>query len=123
MISVTRSNADRFQHWLNLVIGALLFIAPWVLGYAGVTGAAWTAWLTGIIIAVVAVIALVQRAQWEDWVELVLGVWVVASPWIIGFAGVADAMWAHVVLGFVLAVIGAWSAWSDNRPSANSAAA
>lgn len=43
--------------WLavaSFVIGVLLFLAPWVLGFTAVTGVAWTAWVLGVIMALVA---------------------------------------------------------------------
>jgi uncharacterized membrane protein HdeD (DUF308 family) len=47
--------------WVTIVLGVLLFVAPWVVGYAGLTGAAWTSWLVGAI--VVAVSLTVVRAS------------------------------------------------------------
>lgn len=42
-----------------------------------------------------------------SWAELVLGVWVIASPWIFGFAGTLG-LWSNVVAGTVLAVLAIW---------------
>ena len=39
--------------WLTVLFGVLLFVAPWVVGYTGLTGAAWTSWLVGVIVVVV----------------------------------------------------------------------
>ena len=42
--------------WLEYVqcaLGVLLFISPWIGGYAGSAGAAWTSWILGIVAAVV----------------------------------------------------------------------
>jgi uncharacterized membrane protein HdeD (DUF308 family) len=39
--------------WVTVVLGVLLFVAPWVVGYAGLTGAAWTSWLVGALVVVV----------------------------------------------------------------------
>ena len=41
--------------WLNVILGAWVFVAPWVLGFAGVLGAAWNAWIIGAAIALLAV--------------------------------------------------------------------
>lgn len=45
------------MQWLvvaSFVIGVLVFIAPWVLGFTAITGMAWTAWVLGAVLAVVA---------------------------------------------------------------------
>jgi SPW repeat-containing protein len=37
------------MEWIEAVLGALLFISPWIGGYAMQTGAAWTSWICGAI--------------------------------------------------------------------------
>jgi SPW repeat len=49
---------------VTIVLGVLLFVAPWVVGYAGLTGAAWTSWLVGAIVVVVSL--TVVRASNRD---------------------------------------------------------
>ncbi|WP_240687374.1 SPW repeat protein [Amycolatopsis suaedae] len=34
---------------IQIVLGALLFIAPWVMGYSAMTGASWTSWVIGVL--------------------------------------------------------------------------
>lgn len=35
------------MEWIVAIIGALLFISPWVAQYAGHPGPAWTSWICG----------------------------------------------------------------------------
>jgi hypothetical protein len=37
------------MEWVIAVLGVLLFISPWVMGFASDRGPAWTAWITGIV--------------------------------------------------------------------------
>ncbi|QFU87013.1 SPW repeat protein [Amycolatopsis sp. YIM 10] len=32
---------------IQIVLGALLFISPWVIGYSDMMGAAWSSWIIG----------------------------------------------------------------------------
>ncbi len=89
---------------VNLIAGILLFVAPWVLGYAAERTAAWTSWASGVVVAAMALIALARFAEWEEWVEGALGAWMILSPWAIGFTTISMAMYAHIVLGFVVLV-------------------
>jgi hypothetical protein len=41
----------------QLVLGLLLFVAPWVVGFAADQTAAWTAWATGVLMATVGMVA------------------------------------------------------------------
>jgi hypothetical protein len=53
------SRRDRWQssgqEWISLVLGIWIFVAPWVLGFAGVGDqtAAWDHWITGALIFLV----------------------------------------------------------------------
>src|SRR5690349_21788181 len=43
--------------------------------------------------------------RWQDWVNLVLGAWTLASPWVLGFAdGQSVAAWSAWVLGAAIIV-------------------
>lgn len=52
---------DRAAEWLQGLYGVWLFIAPWLLGFAGVAAAAWNAWLVGVGFVVLAWWALAQQ--------------------------------------------------------------
>lgn len=50
------SDSCQYTHIANeqLVVGAWLIVAPWILGFAAVTAAAWPASIAGILIVVLA---------------------------------------------------------------------
>ena len=75
-----------YQDWINLVCAVLLFISPWVLAFSGDVMATRAAWITGVVVAIFAVAALVQFAEWEEWISLLLGVWMIVAPWVVGFS-------------------------------------
>lgn len=41
------------SEWVNLVLGVLLFIAPWVMSYTDFELASWTSWIGGGLAVVV----------------------------------------------------------------------
>lgn len=45
--------------------------------------------------------------HWQDPVNVVLGLWFVVSPWIVGYADRTPAMWSAVIAGLVLAAAAA----------------
>ncbi len=51
---------QRWQDWVGLVLGAWLFLSPWLLTYAAAPAAAWSAWAIGIGTIVFLAIALAQ---------------------------------------------------------------
>lgn len=102
---------------INIVAGLGLLLSPWYLGYAGETFAAWNAWIIGAAVAVIAAVALFAFHRTEEWINLVLGVWAVIAPWLLGFAAVSMAATAHVIAGLVVAIVAAVNLWfTTNRP-------
>jgi uncharacterized membrane protein HdeD (DUF308 family) len=105
-------NTKNPQDIINLICGVLLFIAPWIAGFAGEGHAAWTSWIGGVVIVVMAGAALLQFAEWEEWVALVVGVLMVIAPWVLGFSAVQSAAVVCVVLGIIVALSSIWELWA-----------
>lgn len=38
-----------YGEWVQIGLGVLAFIAPWVMSYTDMTGAAWTSWIIGVL--------------------------------------------------------------------------
>src|SRR6266540_2230294 len=100
---------------INLLLGAWLFVSPWVFGFAPEGAASWNAWLSGVIVAALAIAALAAFAEWEEWLNLIVGIWVAVSPWLIGFSANATAMRLHFVIGVIVAVVAAIRLWMVRR--------
>jgi hypothetical protein len=105
------TNGRRPQDLFNLLIAACLFISPWIVGFVGDTMPTRNAWIVAVVLALVAVAALSVFAEWEEWVNLVLGLWLMASPWMLGFTGNFNAFWTHMILGVLTAAVSAWAVW------------
>ena len=46
--------------WVRIVLGAWLFLAPWILGFAAIGALAWTTWIIGILVVALAVWKLLE---------------------------------------------------------------
>jgi SPW repeat. len=38
-----------YGEWVQIALGVLLFISPWVMGYTEFTSASWMSWIVGIL--------------------------------------------------------------------------
>jgi hypothetical protein len=56
----------------------------------------------------------------ENWIELIIGVLVLVSPWILGFADISLAQWLNVICGAVLVVMNVWMIYGKD-PAAEAA--
>lgn len=103
-----RTNA-KYCDVANLILGATLFVSPWMFGFdAGKVSE--NANIAGIAIVILALAALAAFAVWEEWLNLVVGLWTLVSPWVLGFQGTA-AMTVHVVIGAAVALLAAIELW------------
>ena len=53
----------------------------------------------------------------ENWTELVIGIIMISSPWILGFADISLAKWCNVLIGLVLILMAAWGMFGDQAAS------
>jgi hypothetical protein len=59
--------------------------------------------------------------HWQDPVNLVLGLWLIVSPWIRGFQAERASLWSAVILGILVAAtavtslfrVRAWEEWAN----------
>lgn len=100
MKDVTRH--QRWQDWISVLIGIWLLVSPWVVGYEGAQMAAsWNAWILGVAIVVFSAIAVSMPQAWEEVINLLLGIWMVLSSWIIGVTSRA-AQTNAVIVGLLV---------------------
>jgi hypothetical protein len=93
----------------NLLLSAVLFFSPWLFDLS--TGAQWqTASTAGVLIAVLSIAALAAFAVWEEWLNLIAGLALIASPWLLGFQD-SQAMTVDVAIGVSVAALAAFEAW------------
>ncbi len=52
------------------------------------------------------------------WVILVLGLWILISPWILGFAAFAPAMWSNVISGVLIIICSLWNLFGGKYSAA-----
>jgi hypothetical protein len=45
--------------------------------------------------------------NWLSGVNLLVGIWLIISPWVLGFSSTTQATWSTVIAGIIVAVLGA----------------
>jgi len=93
----------------NLALGAFLFVAPWLFSYAYEAARA-DDWVSSAIVVAASLAALLAFAEWEEWIGIVVGLWVLASPWVLGFQH-AKPMPVNVAVGLAIAFMSALELW------------
>jgi hypothetical protein len=91
------------------LFGLFLFVSPWLFAYAGEV-ARIDVWTSGAAIAAVSIAAMVAFSDWEEWLNLLLGLWLTVSPWVLGFTH-TRAMHISIGLGAMVAFVAALELW------------
>jgi hypothetical protein len=94
---------------LNVVAGALLMAAPFVLGYSTLNDmATYEAIVVGLLIGSVALWSATSTAapDYLDYILAILGAWSSAAPFVFGYAAtVSTARNTDIVMGIAVALI------------------
>jgi SPW repeat len=93
----------------NLVLAMALFVSPWFFARASRT-AVVDLRLSSAVIAVLSLAAIVAFSYWEEWANLLLGLWLIVSPWLLGFTH-TSAMHFSVGVGAAVAFLAALDLW------------
>ena len=75
----------RAPSWINLAIGLWVLLSPWLLGFNESGRPTWTAVVTGLAITLVAAVAVARSSPTAAWGNVLLAIWLFASPWVVGY--------------------------------------
>ena len=128
----------KFQDWGFLVLGAVLFVTPWLFGTATNGASSWNAWIVGFFIAWMWLFAfsgpvLIARsaspflhscrpAYHSSYYVIVAGAWLFLSPWLLGFSAIGAATWSAWLIGILVIVLATSKLVELRREPAHAAA-
>jgi hypothetical protein len=99
----------RWQDWVVVGLGVVLFVTPFVFGETGQTVAASTAYALGVLIALAGLLnAAMREAGGLELIPAVLAVILFVSPWVFGFTAVTALAWSSWIIA-ILVVLAAGS--------------
>ena len=104
----------------NLALAAILFISPWFFLHASRTvtidlGASSAA------IVCLSLAAMLAFSSWEEWANLLLSLWLIVSPWLLGFAH-TRAMHFSIGIGLPIAFFTLLELWLRHEAAEREAA-
>ena len=89
----------------NLVLGAFLIASPWLFHMTRESARIET-WGAGSLLIAISVAALLAFSLWEEWIALAGGLWMMVSPWALGFTH-TPAMKINIGIGAVVIFLSA----------------
>jgi hypothetical protein len=104
-----------WARWLNVILGAWLIISPWVVG-PGDPAATWNTLIVGVVILLVALFAFRSADSTPSWLNVVLAVWLIIAPWVLGFSSAVGATANSVVLGVIVGLLSLTASLAEAAP-------
>ena len=106
------NNQVKVASGLNILAGIWLILSPFILGYSYITGALWNDIIIGAAVLILAAVrewGKTEETTWASWVNLVLGIWLIIAPFVIGYSAESTPLWNDVLLGILVAALAGWS--------------
>jgi hypothetical protein len=98
-------------NWWMVVVGIALTAAPFLLGFTAISAALWNSVIVGVAVILLAAASALTDSETAvkamDWINATLGLWLVLSPFILGYATVTAALWTSIVAGVLILVLAA----------------
>jgi hypothetical protein len=107
--AMTKWRRESVLDFYNLVLAVVVLASPWLFALTNRAGRL-DMLASGVAIAAISLGAIIAYASWEEWMNLLLGLWLVASPWILGFTQ-TRAMHFSIGLGAVVAFLAMLELW------------
>jgi hypothetical protein len=85
-----RERSASGNSWVNILLGIWMVVSPFVLGFDS-SKAIWNNVVTGALVGILAIVRWSIHQQGWSWLNLILGIWLVVSPFVLFLSGAA--MW------------------------------
>jgi O-antigen/teichoic acid export membrane protein len=101
-----------WEDYAGIILGVLIGLSPWLTGDDVKLLAMGNAVVVGGLVFALAAFELVDLNRSEEVGEIVLALWLIASPFVLDYVENSLAIW-HFVLGAVVAVLAGLERWQD----------
>ena len=93
-----KASISGWRKWVTALLGVYLFAVPWAFGDLGDTVSSANAWVVGVCLVVATWrVPLVSGPRTAEVIKVGVGAWLLASPFVLGFAGSLSAWNAWIV--------------------------
>ncbi len=53
--------------------------------------------------------------MWQLWLSGIIGLWVLISPWVYGFASNTGALWNSIIFGLIILILSIWASCAGKQ--------
>ena len=111
-------NAFRWRSLVTLIVAISVLLSAW-LSFGQINDvsnvAAWLTALAAVCLLVLGILSLAMRKAWLAGLRLLVGGWLVVSPWILGYGAGTIPTLILVVGGVAVIAVAAFDLYRDFR--------
>ena len=101
-----------WEDWVGIVLGVMIGMSPWFAGQLELSPMV-NAFAVGAVVLVLAEFELVDLHRWEETGEILCGLWLIASPFVFGYAAAGTLATWHFALGGIVVLLAVFELWQD----------
>jgi len=109
----TFSPPEGWEDWTTLVLGVWLWASTVVLHVADLA-TVQNFLAVGLLVIIVELFTFYFLRSWEEWINIVLGIWLIISLWLLDIDPPAARVNA-VIVGLLLIALSLYEIWDDQR--------
>jgi len=109
-----------WEDWLGMLLGVLIVVSPWFPSQASheVIDAdrsyvILNTFVVGMLVFGLAQLEYVAPRRWEEVAGILVGLWLIVSPYIFGYHGDGMLRFYHSTLGGLVLLLAALQLWQD----------
>lgn len=107
-----------WEDWCGMLLGALIVVSPWFpipedVPIAGQPIIILNTVVIGLVVFSLAQLEYVALQRWEEVTTIVVGLWLIVSPYVLGYSGEGFMRLYHSSLGVVVVLLGLLQLWQD----------
>jgi len=94
-----------WEDCLSMALGAVIVLTSWLVGDGGSQIIAVNAAIVGLLVLALGASEVVDLRRWEESLETACGLWLIASPFVFGYADAGTLRYSHFVVGFAVVLL------------------
>jgi hypothetical protein len=109
-----------WEDWAGMLLGVLIALSPWfptqtshVLADADRNLVILNTVAIGVLVFGIAQLEYIALQRWEEVAAILLGLWLIASPYVLGYSGDGLLRFWHSSLGGLVVLLAALQLWQD----------
>ena len=107
------SEHKSWEDMATLFLGFVLMISPWIVSQTTSGDAIANAGIIGFFLILLAGFEMSRLHRWEEVATLLLGLWMIVSPYVLGYDALTPLANVHHAIGALVSVLAVLQLWQD----------